>query len=80
MDGRPRFDIEPITHTPEKPALKRITSPAEVSDACLDTVKNNNTLGIVTQFFGQTLNTGQQDQLKASEFWHRGKVSSGFPF
>jgi len=36
MDGRPRFDIEINTHNSENPALRRITSPAEISDACYD--------------------------------------------
>ena len=41
MDGRPRFDLQLDTHSFEKPALRRITSPAEISKACLDVVKDN---------------------------------------
>ena len=55
MDGRSRFDIELITHTSENPALRRITSPAEISSACLDVVKNNRALDLVTQFFGPNI-------------------------
>ena len=55
MDGRPRFDIEPNTHSPETPALRRITSPAEISEACLATVKDNHALDLVTQFFGDNI-------------------------
>ena len=32
LDGRPRFDLEP-GHTAEKPALRRVNAPVEVSDA-----------------------------------------------
>ena len=30
MDGRPRFDLELKSHTNETPAVRRITSPAEI--------------------------------------------------
>ena len=31
MDGRPRFDLQLDAHSFEQPALRRITSPAEIS-------------------------------------------------
>ena len=81
MDGRPRFDIEPITHTPEKPALRRITSPAEVSGACLDAVKNNNALGLVTQFFGPNIkHWGNKINLKLPSSGTEVKFHQDFPF
>ena len=35
FDGRPRFDVEP-GHCAERPALRRVASPIEVSDAYLE--------------------------------------------
>ena len=32
LDGRPRFDLEP-GHTAEKPGLRRVNAPVEVSEA-----------------------------------------------
>ncbi|MAP89423.1 MAG: restriction endonuclease subunit S, partial [Thiotrichales bacterium] len=55
MDGRPRFDLQLDTHSFEKPALRRITSPAEISKACLDVVKDNKALDLVSEIFGPNI-------------------------
>ena len=55
MDGRPRFDLEVDTHSFESPALRRITSPAEISRACLDVVKDNKALDLVSEIFGPNI-------------------------
>ena len=55
MDGRPRFDLQLDTHSFEKPALRRITSPAEISQACLDVVKDNQALDLVSEIFGPNI-------------------------
>jgi phytanoyl-CoA hydroxylase len=55
MDGRPRFDIQVDTHSSESPALRRITSPAEISQACLDVVKDNKALDLVSEIFGPNI-------------------------
>jgi len=55
MDGRPRFDLQLDTHSFEKPALRRITSPAEISQACLDVVKDNKALDLVSEIFGPNI-------------------------
>lgn len=47
MDGRPRFDIEPETHGPDTPALRRITSPIEVSDDFLAVARDNAALDLL---------------------------------
>jgi phytanoyl-CoA hydroxylase len=47
MDGRPRFDIEPATHGPDTPALRRITSPIEVSDEFLAVARDNAALDLL---------------------------------
>ncbi len=38
LDGRPRFDLEP-DHCAERPALRRVASPIEVSEAYLEAVR-----------------------------------------
>jgi len=38
LDGRPRFDLE-TGHTAERPALRRVASPIEVSEAYLEAVR-----------------------------------------
>ena len=35
VDGRPRFDLQP-GHTAQRPALRRVQAPTEVSDAYFD--------------------------------------------
>jgi phytanoyl-CoA hydroxylase len=55
MDGRPRFDIETNTHSHNNPALRRITSPAEISKACLDIVKDNKALDLVSEIFSPNI-------------------------
>jgi len=55
MDGRPRFDLQLDTHSFEKPALRRVTSPAEISKACLDVVKDNKALDLVSEIFGPNI-------------------------
>ena len=54
-DGRPRFDVDLKSHSENKPALRRITSPAEISDACLDVVKDNRALDLVAEIFGPNI-------------------------
>lgn len=54
-DGRPRFDVDIKSHSEDKPALRRITSPAEISDSCLDIVKDNSALDLVVEIFGPNI-------------------------
>lgn len=51
MDGRPRFDMAQ-THTAERPQIRRVTSPVEVSDAYLDVMRDNRALDAVAQLIG----------------------------
>ena len=55
MDGRPRFDLQLDTHSFDNPALRRITSPAEISQACLDVVKDNQALDLDSEIFGPNI-------------------------
>jgi len=54
-DGRPRFDVDTKSHSADTPALRRITSPAEISDSCFDVVKDNNALDLVADIFGPNI-------------------------
>ncbi|MCP3938765.1 MAG: phytanoyl-CoA dioxygenase family protein [Actinomycetia bacterium] len=51
LDNRPRFDLE-VDHSPERPALRRVASPVEISDAYLDVMRNNRALDAVAQLIG----------------------------
>jgi len=53
-DNRPRFDIEP-GHSAEKPALRRIASPIEISDAYLAFMRDNRALDAVVDLFGPNI-------------------------
>ena len=54
IDNRPRFDIEP-GHCPDKPALRRISSPIEISDTYLDVMRNNSALDAVVDILGPNI-------------------------
>ncbi len=66
MDGRARFSVEP-GHSAEKPALRRVQSPEEVSDVFLDTMRNAGTVDMVADLIGPNLR------------FHHGKVNSKQP-
>ena len=66
MDGRARFDLEP-GHSAEAPALRRVQSPEEVSDAYLDVMRGARTVDVVTDLLGPNLK------------FHHGKINSKQP-
>lgn len=66
QDGRARFDLEP-GHSAEKPALRRVQSPEEVSDVFLDAMRNARTVDMVADLIGPNLK------------FHHGKVNSKQP-
>jgi len=51
IDKRPRFSVEP-GHNAQRPGLRRIASPNELSPAYLDVMRNNRALDAVTDLFG----------------------------
>ena len=53
-DNRARFDIEP-GHSADKPALRRIASPVEISDTYLKVMRNNAALDAIEDLFGPNL-------------------------
>ena len=80
-DGRPRFDLEPKTHSAETPAVRRITSPAEISDVCYDVVKDNNALDLVAEIFGPNItHLGNKINLKLPGAGTEVKFHQDFPF
>ena len=54
FDNRPRFDIEP-GHSADKPALRRIASPIEISETYLDFMRNNQALDALVDILGPNL-------------------------
>ncbi len=55
MDGRPRFDLEPKSHSSTNPALRRISSPIEISDDYLEITRDNKALDLVAYIFGPNI-------------------------
>lgn len=53
-DNRARFDLE-SDHSPERPALRRVASPIEVSDAYLAAMRDNRALDAVAQLIGPNI-------------------------
>ena len=51
LDNRGRFDIEP-GHSAESPALRRVASPIEVSDAYLEAMRNTRAVDAAAQLIG----------------------------
>jgi len=65
-DGRPRFDVEP-GHCSEKPALRRVASPEEVSPAYLDFLRGGPMIEAVADLLGDNLR------------FHHAKLNSKLP-
>ena len=54
FDNRPRFDVEP-GHSADKPALRRIASPVEISDAYLAFMRDNRALDAIVDIVGPNI-------------------------
>ena len=66
LDGRPRFDLQP-GHRPDKPALRRVQSPEEVSDIFENVMRKARTVDYCADLLGPNLK------------FHHGKVNSKLP-
>ena len=66
LDGRPRFDLEP-GHTPEKPALRRVNAPVEVSQAYYDAMASSRMTDCVADLVGPNVK------------FHHSKINSKLP-
>ena len=51
LDGRPRFDLQP-GHCPDRPALRRVQAPSEVSTAYLDVLTSSRMVDAVVDLIG----------------------------
>ena len=51
FDGRIRFDLQP-GHSAEKPALRRVQAPTEISEAYYDAMANSRMTDMVTELIG----------------------------
>lgn len=51
LDHRPRFDLE-VDHTSARPALRRVSSPVEISDAYLASMRDSQALDAVADLIG----------------------------
>ncbi len=54
IDGRPRFDLEP-GHSAEKPALRRVAAPADLSDAYFEVMADSRMTDLVADLIGPDL-------------------------
>ena len=54
FDNRPRFDVEP-GHSAERPALRRVASPVEISATYLDFMRDNLALDALVDILGPNL-------------------------
>lgn len=66
VDGRPRFDVEP-GHSADKPALRRVNSPCEVSDAYFRAMKESGVADVAAELVGPNLK------------FHHSKINSKLP-
>ena len=66
LDGRARFDLEP-GHSAERPALRRVQSPEEVSDIYAGVMRGARTVDLVANLIGPAIR------------FHHGKVNSKLP-
>ena len=66
LDGRPRFDLQP-GHSAEKPGLRRIQSPEEVSDLFANIMRNAATVDFCAELIGPSIR------------FHHGKINSKLP-
>lgn len=54
FDGRPRFDLEP-GHSAERPGLRRISSPTELSDSYLSVMRSSIAVDATAELIGPNL-------------------------
>ena len=66
LDGRPRFDLEP-GHSAEKPGLRRVNAPVEVSQAYFDAMASSRMTDCVADLIGPDVK------------FHHSKINSKLP-
>ena len=58
LDGRPRFDLQP-GHNAERPALRRVQSPEEVSEVYADVMRRARTVDFCAELIGPGMSRGR---------------------
>jgi len=66
IDGRPRFDVEP-GHTAEKPGLRRVNAPVEISQVYFDVMASSRMTDCVAELIGPNVKA------------HHSKINSKLP-
>lgn len=66
LDGRPRFDLEP-GHSAERPALRRVNSPVEISDSYYEVMADSRMTDMVADLIGPAVK------------FHHSKINSKLP-
>ncbi len=66
LDGRPRFDVEP-GHSADKPALRRVASPTELSETFLQVLQDSPMTEMIDDLIGPDLR------------FHHSKINSKLP-
>ena len=74
LANRPRFDLE-VGHSADHPALRRVASPIEVSDAYLKVMRDNRGLDAAAQLIGPNFSEatlfGIAHAYEHSSGWHK---------
>ena len=52
IDGRSRFDVDPVDHGADHPALRRVSSPTEISDVYFETAIHSNMAEMAGKLIG----------------------------
>lgn len=52
IDGRSRFDVDPVDHGVDHPALRRVSSPTEISDVYFETAMHSNMAHMAGELIG----------------------------
>ena len=66
VDGRTRFDLQPV-HSAERPALRRVQAPTEVSDAYYEAMADSRMTDMVAELIGPSVKL------------HHSKINSKLP-
>jgi len=66
IDHRPRFDVEP-GHSADKPALRRVNAPTDISDVYYDVMRNSRMTDCVAELIGPNVK------------FHHSKINSKLP-
>ena len=55
LDGRPRFDVQPDVHSPDRPALRRVASPVDLDPVYWAVAQDNAALDLTAAIFSPNI-------------------------